>query len=90
VDSRSGPAIFYHLGELAPGDEIEVRLADGSAPRFVVRETALYWLADAPLQRIYGPMSNPQLVLITCGGPFDRAASGYQQRRIVFADLAAS
>jgi sortase (surface protein transpeptidase) len=88
VDSRTGPAIFYRLDELAPGDEIEVRLADGSAARFVVRETGLYWLADAPLERVFGPTNRPQLVLITCGGPLDRAAGGDQQRRIVFADPA--
>jgi sortase (surface protein transpeptidase) len=87
VDSRTGPAIFYRLDELAPGDEIEVRLADGSAARFMVRETGLYWLADAPLERVFGPSDRSQLVLITCGGPFDRAAGGYQQRRIVFAEL---
>jgi hypothetical protein len=31
VDSRTGPAVFFHLDELAPGDPVQVARSDGRA-----------------------------------------------------------
>jgi hypothetical protein len=36
VDSRRGPAVFYRLGELRPGDRIVVGLQGGGARPFLV------------------------------------------------------
>jgi sortase (surface protein transpeptidase) len=91
LDSRTGPAVFYRLGELAVGDEIIVRMGAGRDDlRFVVTESALFWTDEAPLDRIYGASEQPELVLITCDGPFDGGGGGYLQRRVIFATLADS
>jgi hypothetical protein len=91
LDSRTGPAVFYRLGELAVGDEIIVRMGAGRDDlRFVVTESALFWTDEAPLDRIYGASEQPELVLITCDGPFDGGGGGYLQRRVIFATLAES
>jgi sortase (surface protein transpeptidase) len=39
VDSDRGPAVFYRLRELRPGDQLTVTGADGSSVRFVVQRT---------------------------------------------------
>jgi hypothetical protein len=36
VDSRGGPAVFYRLRELAPGDVVRVRRPDGTTLRFTI------------------------------------------------------
>jgi sortase (surface protein transpeptidase) len=88
LDSRDGPAVFYRLRDLVPGDEIVIRTSVTSSElTFIVRESWQYWTADAPLDRFYAASDRPELVLITCDGPFDRDRGGYLQRRIVIAEL---
>jgi sortase (surface protein transpeptidase) len=88
LDSRGGPAVFYRLGELVPGDELIVLSGrSGGELTFIVRETASFPTAEVPLDLVFGPSDRPELVLITCDGAFDRGGGGYLERRIVFADL---
>jgi len=88
LDSRTGPAVFYNLDDLAPGDEIVVRMGTGRPDlTFVVRESVVFWTDEAPLDRVFGPSERAELILITCDGPFDGGGGGYLQRRIVFAEL---
>lgn len=88
LDSRDGPAVFFQLGSLQPGDTIEVEFDDGAGPRvFTVRELAQYPTRDAPLADIFGPLDRPELVLITCAGDFQGPESGYSERVIVYADV---
>jgi sortase (surface protein transpeptidase) len=88
LDSRDGPAVFFQLGSLQPGDTIEVQFGDGGEPRiFRVRELAQYPVDDAPLDDIFGPVDHPELVLITCAGEFEGAELGYSERVIVYADV---
>jgi hypothetical protein len=85
VDSRDGPAVFYRLAELAPGDPIEVTRADGTVARFTVTDT-LEAAKDAfPTESVYGPTPGPTLRLITCTGAFDRAARHYLSNLVVYA-----
>lgn len=88
LDSRTGPAVFFRLGELAAGDEIIIR-PGGAAPEliFTVSETTLYWTEEVPPDVVYGSADQPELILITCGGPFDRDSRNYLQRQIVRAEL---
>jgi hypothetical protein len=87
VDSTTGPAVFYRLRELDPGDEIDILLEGGSTARFVVRRSAHYPKARFPTGEVYLPTPEPTLRLITCGGAFDRAAASYRENLVVFADL---
>lgn len=84
VDSRSGPAVFYRLRELARGDRIEVVRA-GRTERFTVVRTRWYPKADFPTGEVYGPTPDRQLRLITCGGVFDRKLRSYRENLVVYA-----
>jgi sortase A len=89
LDSQHGAAVFYHIGDLEPGDEIRVLLGGPDGERFYrVREIAQYHVDDAPLDKIFGPSDDPELVLITCGGEWRGAdAGGYTDRIVVYADM---
>jgi hypothetical protein len=88
VDSRlSGPAVFYRLPELRPGDLVEVVRADGSRVRFAVQRVEEYPKARFPTADVYYPTLTPMLRLVTCGGGFDRNLGHYLDNVIVFATL---
>jgi LPXTG-site transpeptidase (sortase) family protein len=88
VDSReTGPAVFYHLRELRPGDQVLVKRDDGSVVRFAVDRTAQFPKDNFPTDEVYFPTLQSQLVLITCGGSFDNIAGHYRSNIIVFAKL---
>lgn len=88
VDSRaSGPAVFFRLGELKPGDTVEVVRADGEVARFVVDGVARYPKDAFPTELVYGPADKAQLRLVTCGGTFDRRTQSYRDNVVVFATL---
>lgn len=88
VDSKTGPAVFYQLKDLVPGSVIEVTLGDGAEVlRYAVSGTARYPEHEAPLDRIFGPSDNSELVLITCAGDFDFNVGAYPDRLVVYADL---
>lgn len=89
VDSyRTGPAVFFHLGALQPGERIEVVRADGTVATFVVDGVAKYPKAEFPTDLVYGPTDRAQLRLVTCGGNFDSRTREYLDNVIVFATLA--
>jgi Sortase domain len=86
VDSAAvGPAVFYRLGDLRPGDLVYVTLKDGRTALFRVYSAALYQKAEFPDQAIYGYTSWPSLRLVTCGGQFDSATGHYLSNTVVFA-----
>lgn len=87
VDSRHGPAIFYELDQMAPGDEILIRRGDGEVLAFVVERVEQHPKDQFPTEAVYGNTDRPELRLITCGGDFDRSARHYRDNVIVFAAL---
>lgn len=88
LDSKTGPAVFYRLGDLQPGDEVFVTTADGVELRFVVTALETYATADAPTFSVFGPATNPRLNLITCDGTFNHDVHQYDQRLLVRTMLA--
>jgi Sortase domain len=88
VDSRSGPAVFYRLRELRPGQAILVQRADGSRLRFVVEQARSYPKEGFPTTAVFGPVPEAALRLITCAGDFDRSRGSYRDNLVVFARLA--
>jgi sortase (surface protein transpeptidase) len=88
VDSaRYGPAVFYRLRELRPGDAVIVWRQDGSRARFTVNRVASFNKSRFPTDQVYYPTVAPELRLVTCGGLFDRAARNYLSNIIAFATL---
>ena len=90
VDSYQGPAVFFRLGALRPGDTIDVTLADGVTAIFRVTGVREYAKSRFPAKVIYGTTDFAALRLITCGGAFDYATGHYLSSTVVFASLAAS
>jgi Sortase domain len=90
VDSHRGPAVFYRLGALQPGDIIDVRLADGITAIFRVTGVREYPKSNFPAKIIYDAAGFAALRLITCGGAFDYATGHYLSSTVVFASLTAS
>ena len=87
VDSaHAGPAVFYNLGRLRPGDSIYVTREDRRTAVFRVYSAALYLKADFPTRTVYSYTSWPTLRLITCGGEFDKATGHYLGNIVVFAE----
>jgi hypothetical protein len=87
VDSYRGPAVFFRLGALHPGDVIDVTLADGVTAIFRVTGVRDYAKVKFPTRIIYGPTDYAALRLITCGGIFDPATGHYLSSTVVFASL---
>ncbi len=87
LDTTTGPAVFWNLNKLRPGDTVTVIDDRGQAIRFRVRALQAYYVNNAPLQHIFGNTSGAHLNLITCSGYFDRGAGGYDQRLVVYTDL---
>jgi Sortase domain len=88
VDSGTGPAVFFRLRELRPGDTVRVELADGAGLRFVVEQARRFPKASFPTAEVFGPAPWAALRLVTCGGDFDRARGSYRDNLVVFARLA--
>ena len=88
VDSaKIGPAVFFKLGALKPGDTISVAREDGTTATFTVNEVKSYPKADFPTEQVYGPSDKPSLRVITCGGDFDESARSYDNNVIAFATM---
>ncbi|GHF00852.1 class F sortase [Streptomyces griseoluteus] len=78
-----GDGVFRRLDRLRRGDEITVRLENGTSAEFTVTSVRTVAKAEFPTEAVYGDVDRPELRLITCGGP--RTGDGYLDNVIVFA-----
>ncbi|GAB3937784.1 hypothetical protein GCM10027614_16660 [Micromonospora vulcania] len=85
VDSPAGPAVFFDLGRLVPGQEIQVTRADATVTTFTVDGVRSYPKEHFPTALVYGPADAAGLRLITCGGRFDAGTGNYVDNVVVFA-----
>jgi hypothetical protein len=90
VDTRTGPAVFYDLTRLRPGDRIEVTRKDRRVAVFKVNSVETFSKAKLPADRVYGDFTRPGLRLITCGGEWAGGDVGYADNIVVFASLVGS
>jgi hypothetical protein len=91
IDSAAeGPSVFFRLGALRPGDEIDVTRADHTVAVFTVSGVRQFPKAAFPTAIVYGNTSFAALRLITCGGSFDRSVGSYVANTVVFASLSSS
>ncbi len=86
-DSTAGPAVFYRLEEVEPGDVVHVDYASDTVP-FVVRESGTFAKSRFPTERVYGTTDRAELRLVTCDGRFDRNTRSYTDNLVVWADSA--
>ena len=87
VDSYQGPAVFFRLGALRPGDIVDVTLADRVTAVFRITGVRQYLKSRFPAKVIYGTTAYAALRLITCSGAFDYATGHYLSSTVVYASL---
>ena len=81
-----GPAVFWDLSELKPGDEVEVRLADGTVYHYAVVWNEKWSTEDMPWDQVFGINGHDAVTLVTCAGSWD--GHEYSDRRAVRAERA--
>lgn len=82
VDNTAGPLVFWRLRELKPGDIAET---EPGGLRFEVTKVTQVSKAAFPTDQVYGPTTDPELRLISCGGAFDPATGHYLSNVIAYA-----
>jgi LPXTG-site transpeptidase (sortase) family protein len=87
VDTYKGPAVFFKLRTLKPGDLVNVTLADRLITHFEVRQIAMYLKSDFPTDLVYESHGYSGLQLITCGGAFDPQTGHYLSNVVVYTAL---
>lgn len=87
VDSYQGPAVFFALGQLKPGDTAEITRADGTIATFRVDKLEKYEQANFPTDLVYGNIPYAGLRLITCTGSYDKGTQRYDYNLVVYASL---
>ncbi|ARF53128.1 class F sortase [Streptomyces gilvosporeus] len=90
VDTKTGPAVFMLLSRLKKSSTIKVTRADGIVATFKVDSVETFSKAQFPNDQVYADTPDAQLRVITCGGPYNRAAKDYEDNVVVFAHLASS
>jgi hypothetical protein len=87
VDSRAqGRGAFFELGRLDVDDLVVVTTRDGSEQRWRVVARTSYPKDELPVDELFVWGGDDQrLVLITCGGDFDRASRHYTDNVVVHA-----
>jgi LPXTG-site transpeptidase (sortase) family protein len=85
VDTYVGPAVFYSLYLLHPGDIVYVDLG-AVRERFAVRSIRELPKTRFPVNQVFGGTGKHQLWLITCGGDFDYETRHYLDNILVSAE----
>jgi sortase (surface protein transpeptidase) len=85
VDSKAGPSVFYNLGRLTQGTQVQVIRADGRRAVFQVDSLEQVSKNAFPTRKVYGPLPYSGLRLITCGGTFNQSRGSYTDNIIVYA-----
>jgi LPXTG-site transpeptidase (sortase) family protein len=84
-DSLVGPAVFWRLTDLRPGDKMTVTRSDGVVVHFQVAQIHRVPRASFPTQQVYGATPDSLLRLITCGGLYDHVHGRYLDNVLVVA-----
>ncbi|MDB4978458.1 MAG: peptidase sortase [Candidatus Peribacteria bacterium] len=88
LDSKTGKAVFWDLQKLKPGDTVDVVDSAGHTLTFTVKHKETYTDTTAPMQKIFGQTDGIHLNLITCGGTWNKTAGRYEEKLVVYTELA--
>lgn len=85
VDSATyGPGALFPLDQVRPGDLVGVSTTS-SELTYVIRALRHYSKAHLPSDAFAGRSGGPGLLIVTCGGPFDRGRGSYLENVVVYA-----
>ncbi len=87
IDSVLGPGVFFRLRNMRRGERAYVVRANRTVAVFRVVAVHMYPKNHFPTARVYGPVPDAELRLITCGGLFDYATGSYLSNVVVYAVL---
>lgn len=87
VDNYTGPAIFYPLKRLKPGQPVVLSDDEGNYLVFKVLAVESYFTAEAPVDKIFGDTDMERLNLITCTGKYNREKREHEKRLVVYTRL---
>ena len=85
VDFDGRPGAFFELRRVEPGATVVVRTADGAERNFVVQGRAQIAKAELPVSELFSRTGPTALVLVTCGGSYDRATRSYAANVVIYA-----
>lgn len=90
-NETAGPAVFWEVPNLAPGDVIRVIGENGESFEYAVEWSKLYNVAteltpEVIQTEVVGDTGQESLTLITCGGPFDPVTGEYLERWVLRAN----
>lgn len=86
LDSATGPAAFYGLGALRPGDRISLSRQDHATVAFTVAAMTVWPKNSFPSEAVYAPSHGPQLTVITCAD-WDTDTKAYRSNLVITAHL---
>jgi len=86
VDYNGREGVFFRLDRVEPGTDVVVTYDDGTQRHFRVVERHEYAKPDLPVADLFRDTGEPRLVLITCGGSFDRSARSYRDNLVLVAE----
>lgn len=81
--AANGPGTLFNLRELRPGDEVALSTDRGLA-KYVIAALRSYPKAHIPAE-VFARSGQPRLVLVTCGGAFDRQTRQYADNIVAYA-----
>ena len=84
LDSRDGPGLFARVPKLPPGTSITVTDRRGDLHEFRVVGGSRVKKEDFPAEYVYGHSDRPVLVLVTCGGRYEKG-EGYRENVLLYA-----
>ena len=87
VNFRGEAGAFSRLGQMQPGEAVEVHRDDDTTAVFAVDRVERYAKDAFPTEAVYGPTSDGEIRLITCGGVFDERTRSYEDNIVVFGHL---
>jgi LPXTG-site transpeptidase (sortase) family protein len=76
-----GPAVFWGLSRLRPGDDVAITLTDGVQLNYSVVDSYVIPRGQLDINALIAPTEVETLTLITCGGTF--AYNDYSHRVVV-------
>lgn len=79
------PGVFAKLTQLKVGDEVLVRLANGTELHFDVYKRLEVHKTAFPWADVLDKVSTPELRLVTCTGPLNRKIHSFEDNLVVFA-----
>jgi hypothetical protein len=86
VDSATrGLGAFFMLRETRLGDQVVLTTASGASSAYNVVAIRSYAKTALPAEEIFAQSTAARLVLVTCGGVFNRATHSYLNNVVIYA-----